>query len=81
MADSPISHYEIIACAVNSLIGVVTVSTVSSVTLFNVVGLLPATTYMLTVVAISEGGEVIARSPESESVQATTEVTGTCSIV
>ena len=76
VADSPISRYEIIARIVNSPIGVVIVSTVSSVTFFNVTGLLPATTYTLTVVAISEGGDVMARSPESESIQAMTEVTG-----
>ena len=76
MADSPISRYEIIAHPLDNSAGMVTVSTMSSVTIFNVTGLLPGITYQLTVVAVSEGGDVIAKSLESESVRATTEVTG-----
>ena len=76
MADSPITRYEIIARFLDNSAGMVTVSTVSSVTIFNVTGLLPGTAYELTVVAVSEGGDVIARSLESESVRATTENTG-----
>ena len=75
MADSPISRYEIIAREVDGS-GVVTGTTTTTATFFNVTGLLPATTYMLTVVAISEGGDVIAKSPESESTTLTTRVTG-----
>ena len=56
----------------------VTVSTMSSVTAFNATGLLPGTAYELSVVAVSQGGDVIAKSPESEPAQATTEVTGIC---
>ena len=54
----------------------VTVSTMSSVTAFNVTDLLPGTTYKLSVVAVSQGGNAIAKSPESDPAQATTEVTG-----
>ena len=78
MADSPISRYEIIAHSLDNSAGMVTVSTMSSVTIFNVTGLLPGTAYELTVVTVSEGGDVIAKSPESESAQATTEFTGMC---
>ena len=44
--------------------------------LFNVTGLLPGTTYELTVVAVSQGGNVVARSQSSNSLQITTTVTG-----
>ena len=67
MADSPVSHYEIIAREVDGR-GVVTVTTTTNVTFYNVTGLFPGTTYELTVVAVSEDGNVTARSPESDSV-------------
>ena len=41
----------------------------TNVTFYNVTGLLLGTTYELTVVAISEGGNITARSPESDSVE------------
>ena len=75
-ADSPISHYEVTAREVGGR-GVVTLATSTPATFFNVTGLLPGTTYELTVVAVSEGGDVIARSPESASVVHTTTFTGT----
>lgn len=75
MAESPISHYEIIAREVDGQ-GALTVSTSTSTTLSNVTGLLPGTAYKLTVVAVSEGGNVLARSPESVFVILTTGVTG-----
>ena len=59
MAASPISHYETIAREMDGK-GVVTVTTFTSSTFLNVTGLLPGTTYNLTVVAVSEGGDVIA---------------------
>ena len=40
----------------------------TNVTSFNITGLLPGTVYELTVVAVSEGGNVTARSPESDFV-------------
>lgn len=76
VADSPISCYEITARSLDSSTGKVTVSTMSSVTSYNVTGLLPGTTYEFTVVAVSEGGDVIARSLESESLQKITDITG-----
>ena len=56
--------------------GVVTVATSTPATFFNVTGFLPGTTYELTVVAVSEGGDVIARSPDSASEVFTTRFTG-----
>ena len=75
MAESPISHYEIIVREVDGQ-GTVTATTSTSTTLSNVTGLLPGTAYKLTVVAVSEGGNVMARSPESAFVIVTTGVTG-----
>ena len=78
VAGSPISHYEVIVRSLDNsqTAGMVTVSTMSSVTAFNVTDLLPGTTYKLSVVAVSQGGNAIAKSPESDPAQATTEVTG-----
>ena len=42
----------------------------------NVTGLLPGTTYELTVMAVSQGGDVIARSQPSDPIVDTTSVTG-----
>ena len=67
MADSPISCYEIIAREVDGS-GVVTVTTTTNITFFNVTGLLPGTIYELTVVAIYEDGNITTKSPESDSV-------------
>ena len=50
--------------------------TISNETFFNVTGLLPGTTYELTVVAVSQGGNVIARSQPSDPIIDTTGVTG-----
>ena len=65
-ANSPISHYEVIAREMDGQ-GVATMTTPNAATFLNVTGLLPGTAYELTVVAVSEGGDVIARSPESSS--------------
>ena len=80
MADSPISRYQIIGREVGGQ-GVVTENTTTNATFFNITGLLPATTYSFTVVAISEGGDVIAVSPEGPEIQATTGFTGVCECV
>ena len=68
-AESLISRYEITARPANVDIAMVTVTTTNNSTFFNVTGLLPGTTYDLTVVAVSQGGDVIARSQESEPVR------------
>ena len=77
-SDSPISYYLIRACNVNSSaeIDMVTTNTMSNKTFFNVTGLLPGTTYELTVVAVSQGGDVVARSQPSDPIVDTTGVTG-----
>ena len=46
----------------------VTMETNTNATSFNVTGLLPGTTYELTVVAVSQEGDINARSVESDSV-------------
>ena len=75
MANSPISRYQIIGREVNGA-GVVTVNTTTNATAFNVTGLLPATTYSFTVLAISEGGDVIAISQEGPPFEDATGITG-----
>ena len=55
---------------------IVTRNTTTNVTFFNVIGLLPGTTYELTVVAVSQGGDVIAKSQPSDPVVCMTGVTG-----
>ena len=54
----------------------VTSNTVSNETFYNVTGLLPGTTYELTVVAVSQGGNVIAEGQPSSPRVNTTGVTG-----
>ena len=51
-------------------------NTSTNVTFYNVTGLLPGTTYELTVVAVSQGGDVIANSRAGESIVLTTAHTG-----
>ena len=77
-SESPTSYYLIRACNVNSSaeIGKVTITTISNETFINVTGLLPGTTYELTVVAVSQGGDVVARSQPSDPIVDTTGVTG-----
>ena len=53
-----------------------TENTTTNATFFNITGLLPATTYSFTVVAISEGGDVIAMSQESPAIEYATKFTG-----
>ena len=73
--DSMISRYEILAREVDGS-GLVNVTTDNNSTLFNMTGLLPATTYNFSVVAVAEGGDVVVRSVESEPQEDTTGVTG-----
>ena len=51
-------------------------NTTASATFFNVTGLLPGTSYELTVMAVSQGGDIFAVSQPSETVSATTEFSG-----
>ena len=51
-------------------------NTISNKTFYSVTGLLPGTTYELTVVAVSQGGNVIAESQPSRPIVNTTGVTG-----
>ena len=63
-SDSHISYYLLGACNLNSSFerNKTVFSTITNATSSNVTGLLPGTTYELTVVAVSQGGDVIARS-------------------
>ena len=51
-------------------------NTTTNATFFTVTDLLPGTTYELTVVAVSQGGDIIAMSEPSGPETATTDVTG-----
>ena len=51
-------------------------NTTTNATYFNVTDLLPGTTYELTVVAVSQGGDIVARSEASDPVVDSTGVTG-----
>ena len=77
-SDSHISYYMIRACNLNSSAesNKVTTNTITNETFYNVTGLLPGTTYELTVVAVSQGGNVIAESQPSGPIVNTTRVTG-----
>ena len=50
-------------------------STLCGLTFFNVTGLLPGTTYELTVVAVSQGGDIVARSQPGDPIVDITGVT------
>ena len=52
------------------------INTITNETFSDVTGLLPGTTYELTVVAVSQGGSVIAESQASSPILNTTGVTG-----
>lgn len=77
---SPISYYLITAHNLNNAGELDTVTnTTTHVTISSVTGLLPGTTYELTVVAVSHGGDVMGKSEPSESVVAeTATLTGEC---
>ena len=51
-------------------------NTTIDIRVFNITGLLPGTTYELTVVAVSQGGNVAATSEPSDPVVHTTGLTG-----
>ena len=77
-SDSHISYYTITVCNLNSTIesNKVITDTTSNMTFYNVTALLPGTTYELTVVAVSRGGDVTARSQPSDPIVDKTGVTG-----
>ena len=76
---SPITFYSINTHNLNGtgrMTDIVLVNTTTNSTFFNVTNLLPGTTYELSVVAVSQGGDVIARSDPSDPATGSTEVTG-----
>ena len=77
-SDSHISYYSIRVCNLNSSAenSKIIFNTITNATSSYVTGLLPGTTYELTVVAVSQGGDVVARSQPSDPIVDTTEVTG-----
>ena len=70
-----ISGYEILVREVNSSRRHVNTTTNGTSTSFNITGLSPATTYDISVVAVSGGGDIIVKSTESTLVEVTTGVT------
>ena len=74
-SNSPISHYLINVVQAGSPGGALVVNA-TVLTSFNMTDLLPGTTYELTVVAVSQGGNVIAKSQPSSSVTITTRFSG-----
>ena len=70
--------YSISAHNLNGSSGIVVANTTSNATIFTVENLLPGTTYELIVVAVSQGGNVMAESDPSDSIIDTTGVTGKC---
>ena len=79
MANTLITFYSTTVRNLNATgDAVVTVvrNTTSNSTFFNVTGLLPGTTYELTVVAVSQGGDIFAESQASDSIQVMTRITG-----
>ena len=79
MADSPITYYSVRACNLNitaAEVDKIVTNTTTNTSFVNVTGLLPGTTYELTVVAVSQGGNVVVLSRPSDPVVDATEVTG-----
>ena len=77
--NSLIMFYSINTRNLNStdaMAGVIVVNTTTRDTFFNVTGLLPGTTYELSVVAVSQVGDIVARSEASDPVIGTTDKTG-----
>ena len=78
-SDSHISYYSIRACNLNSTqteVDKVVTNTLTNEIFSSVTGLLPGTTYELTVVAVSQGGDIIAEGQASGPIINTTGVTG-----
>ena len=78
-ASSPILYYLVNATNLNSTGGMdafVVANTTNNATFVNITGLLPGTTYELTVVAVSQGGDIVVRSEASDPIIHTTDNTG-----
>ena len=79
-AASPISYYLVNATNLNSTgrmdAAFIVANTTNNATFVVITGLLPGTTYELTVMAVSQGGDVVARSEASDPVTCTTNNTG-----
>ena len=73
--NSPVSHY-LINILQTGPPGEVLIVNTTILTSFNTTGLLPGTSYELTVVAVSQGGNVMAKSQPSNSVTITTRFSG-----
>ena len=84
MANTSITFYSTTARNLNAtgddVVNVVRNTSTNS-TFFNVTGLLPGTTYELTVVAVSLVSDIIAKGQASDPVVRTTEVTGNNNII
>ena len=74
--NSSVSYHLISARSLNDTGRDLVTNTSTNNTFFSVTSLLPGTTYELTVVAVSQGGDIIAESQASESVISTTGFTG-----
>ena len=78
MSNSSISYYLVKACNLNTTANVdkVVANTTTNATYLNVAGLLPGTTYELSVIAVSQGGDIVALSRACDPVVDSTDVTG-----
>ena len=74
--NSIVSYYLINATNLNDTGMDLVTNTSTNGTFFNVTGLFPGITYELTVVAVSQGGEIVAKSQASEPETRTTGLTG-----
>ena len=77
--NSPIAFYSINIHNLNNtdaMAGTIIVNTTTNHTSLNVTGLLPGTTYELSVVAVSQVGDIVARSEASDPIIRTTDITG-----
>ena len=73
--NSPITFYSISILNLNSTDAMADVIATND-TFVNITGLLPGTTYELTVVTVSQGGDIVARSETSDPVILTTDNIG-----
>ena len=77
--ETPITYYSIRAHnlnVTNAWIDIIVKNTSTNTSFANVTGLLPGTTYELTVVAVSQVAHIIALSQPSDPFVETTEMTG-----
>ena len=70
--ESPISHYVIMANADTEGTSIMaSITAESDTTLFNMTGLFPGTAYEFIVLAVSQGGGVIAKGQPSDNITGT----------